>query len=464
MLSIEKSTMLQSLLGGLPPKAAMRLARAIEVDRLAGGTILPHEMILNALRPTLRSPMRVERTPTPLRVFCLPFEDIISDHTPREKQKGRITRSNIAIVWKWLGETVIPEEAAGYTREARSLVLSGRHQQAVAYAAGFWTYAAKAMRDAIARDRKAARTALQGDAVVADAEEMALLLSIGPVVIEMQRLLEKPVIELTDELLRKLRDIHERLIATTPDAAPYVAVIAMNRLLHPWEALKLPRFITRQTKDTLIASTDMGLVGELLLADIETHGNAVRAARHPVFDPRALIEHLASFAELSSCIVREMEIRRDGKWGKRLLADRAAVAEAMEGLMEHASKEIAAMLPTLKSGSYGGGPRIPDFSKPVDDERAERGLRYATLLRGCELYAAMGSFAAARTDAMEQACQHLRSYNEDLVREMRSAAGPRRAVAERQYGLAVELTAILFSAEEAEFLRRRGKAALANAA
>jgi hypothetical protein len=81
MMSVEKSTMLQSLLGGLPPKAAMRLARAIEVDRLAGGTILPHDMILNALRPTLRSPVRVERTPTPLRVFCLP--------TPRREKNRR---------------------------------------------------------------------------------------------------------------------------------------------------------------------------------------------------------------------------------------------------------------------------------------------------------------------------------------------------------------------------------------
>jgi hypothetical protein len=464
MLSVEKSALLQNLLGGLPPKAAVRLARAVEVDRLAGGAILPHELILNALRPTLRTPMSVERTPTPLRVFCRPFEDIISDSKSGEKQKGRIARSNIAIMWSWLSESVIPEETAGYTREVRSLVLSGRLEQAVAYAAGFWTYAAKAMRDAIARDRKAARLALRGDSVVADAEEMALLLSIGPIVLEMQRLLEKPVIELTEEMLWKLRDIHERLIATAPDAAPYVAVIAMNRLLHPWEALKLTQFITRQTRDTLIANTDMGLVGELLLADIETHGNAVRAARHPVFDPRTLIEHLANFAELSSCIVRELEIRRDGKWGKRLLADRAAVAEAMEGLMERAPKEISAVLPTLKSGSYGGGPRIPDFSKPVDDERAERGLRYAKLVRGCELYAAMGSFAAAQKEAMGEACQHLRSYNEDLVKEMRGADGPRRAIAERQYGLAVELTAILFSAEEAEFLRRRGKAALATAA
>ena len=124
----------------------------------------------------------------------------------------------------------------------------------------------------------------------------------------------------------------------------------MNRLLHPWQALKLPAFITRKTKDTLIANTDMGLVGELLLADIETHGNAVRATRHPVFDPRVLIDNLAQFAELSSCIVREMEIRRDGKWGKRLLADRAAVAEAMENIASAtAARSASRRLPHLPS-------------------------------------------------------------------------------------------------------------------
>ena len=66
--------------------------------------------------------------------------------------------------------------------------------------------------------------------------------------------------------------------------------------------------------------------------------------------------------------------------------------------------------------------------------------------------------------AMEEISRHLIGYNEDLVREMRSAGGPHRAVVERQFELAAELTALIFSPEEAEFLRRRGRAALANAA
>ena len=51
MLSPEKSAKLENLLGGLPAQAAMRLASAIEVDRLAGGAELPHDMIL---RPCVR--------------------------------------------------------------------------------------------------------------------------------------------------------------------------------------------------------------------------------------------------------------------------------------------------------------------------------------------------------------------------------------------------------------------------
>jgi hypothetical protein len=190
----------------------------------------------------------------------------------------------------------------------------------------------------------------------------------------------------------------------------------------------------------------------------------VRTARHPSFDAGTLIVHLARFVELSSNITKEIDMRRDGIWGKRLLADRAAVAETMDSLMEHAPKEIFAMLPVQKSGSYGGGPKCADLSRPVDEEKAQRGLRYARLVAGCAPYAAMGSFAAAQKDAMDAISLHLQGYNEDIIREMRAPPGERHPAVERQFELAAELTALIFSPEEADLLRRRAKAALAAAA
>ncbi len=135
--------------------------------------------------------------------------------------------------------------------------------------------------------------------------------------------------------------------------APYIAVIVMARLERPWEALKLPLFVSRQSQDTLISSTDMGLVGEVLFADLDHYLAVIRAARPVQFDVDAVCGALAGFAELSMGLVKEVEMRRDGKWGQRLMKSRATVAEALEVFMEQAPREIFAALPTHRA-SYQG--------------------------------------------------------------------------------------------------------------
>ena len=77
VLTADKQVLLSGFLGQLPEHIAARLAKAVEVDRLVGGTGLPHEEILRALRPQLRHAPVPQRLPTPLRLFCRPFEDIL---------------------------------------------------------------------------------------------------------------------------------------------------------------------------------------------------------------------------------------------------------------------------------------------------------------------------------------------------------------------------------------------------
>lgn len=462
MISPERTGLLNSFLGSLPEQIAARLARAIEVDRLVDGKSLPHEMILEGLRPALRRLAGSDRTPTAMRFFCLPFEDLFTV-APRKdlKQKGRIARGSATPMWSWLGQTLLPEETSTYSREFKSLIVVGKHAEARARAEAFWPVAAKAIRTALASEvgRKAARSALGGELVLADVEEAALLLSVAPIVVEIQEKLIRPVPELTDELLWTLRGIYDRTIETAPDAAPYVAVIAMHRLARPWEALKLPMAIARKSQDTLISSTDMGLVGEIIFGDIETYCQAVRDAKHPDFDADMLVENISHFTTLSSGIVKGIELRRDGKWGQRLMKDRAALAEVMDGFMQRAPKELAAALPLQKS-SFSGGAKVPDFSRPVDFEKIERAQRYVQLVVGCKPFAVAGSFGASVKKAEEEMCQMLRNYNEEVVRELRGADATKRTVVESQLENVVRFTSILFSAEEAELLRRRGRAAL----
>src|SRR5262249_37189176 len=127
-----------------------------------------------------------------------------------------------------------------------------------------------------------------------------------------------------------------------------------------------------------------------------------------------------------------------------------------------APKEVLAALPMHKSGSYGGGPRVPDIEHMPDQvEKHERAVRYARLVAGCRHLAARASFGATHKDASDELEKALRVYNEDIVKLMRDPDEVRRAKAEPFFNTAVEVTAILFSEEEADFLRRRARANLA---
>jgi hypothetical protein len=463
MVAPEKMKMLSGFLATLPEPLAARLAKAIEFDWLSGGNALPHDVIMQALRPALRRATSHDRTLNPLRLFCMPFEDLLSSAPRKEKQKGRIARSSVLPVWNWLGHILAPEALTKYSLGVKTAILSVRVDEARARALEFWPVAAKAIAQALNTDskRKAARGVLNDALTVADAEEIACLLAAAGELSDLQDKLPKPMPTLSEDMLWTLREIYDRLAANAPDVAPYVAVITMNRLAKPWMALKLPMMITRQTQDTLISSTDMGLVGELLFGDLEEHAAALRAARPQApFDADELVFHLTGFTAVSNGIVKEIEMRRDGKWGQRLMKDRADVAETMENFMERAEREVTGAIPTLKTGTYAGGPRAPDLNHAPNPEKTHRAISYAKLVAGCRPVAAAASFGATQKDASDTIGVALKTYCEDIVRELRAAEGDKRTNVEGYFNVAVELATILFSAEEGEFLRRRGRAAL----
>jgi len=468
MIRNDKLRMLRAFLGTLPEPVAVRLAKAVELDRLADGKVLPHDLILEGLRPVLRRAENVERTPSPMRMFCQPFADLLSSAPRKEKITGRIAHASIPKVWTWLSETLLPEEVAKYADDVKADVLDFRIDDAHKRAQTFWPLASSEMLAALSSSSsatiKATRSVLGSDAVAGDAREMAILLSVGPAIIELQRVMPQQTPALTDELLHTLREIYDVVVEKVPDAAPYIAVVAMNRLVRPWEALRLPLAISRQTQDTLISNTDMGLVGEILFADIEDHAVAVRNARQPEFDVDDLVMHIEKFAMLSSGLVMEVEMRRAGKWGQRLLKDRQALAEVMDAYMERAPREVLAALPTVRAGAFSGGPRVPDLRRVPDAAKKERALRYARLIAGCKDFAPQGSFGSALARAQEEVATVLTTYCDEMLRELKTAEGDRRAIAEQYFTLAADLTGFLLSPEEGEFLRRRGRAALSQAA
>jgi hypothetical protein len=456
MVPQDKTGVLKTFLAGLPGSAAARLAMAVEVDRLMDGHALPHEDILEGLRPVLRRE-NYERTPTPLRLFCRPFQDLLSSIPRTVKQKASIARGTLVPTWNWISQTLLPAETAAYSAECRALVLNHKPDDALARAVKFWPVVAEAMNKALSTEAgcQAAQKQLGDAFAVEDIFDIALLLSAGETIEELNALLPLPVTSFPEKKVWEVREIYDRLVREKPDVAPYVAVIVMNRLDRPWEALRLPLLITRHTDETLISKTDMGLVGEILFARMDALKNAIQATRHPLFDADRLMQDVQAFADLSRHIVKEIELKREGEWGKRLLAERVLIGKVMESFMDRAPREFGAALPTSKG-------RGADFSRHPGPEKHKMALRYAQLVAGSRTFAAAASFAAKQGATYDDLSTVLKRYNEDVVQALK--ADPQNSVANAQFQLCAELTAILFSNEEAELLRRRGRAALSAAA
>ena len=143
MLSEDKTGLLKNFLGGLQGDIAARLAGAVEADRLLDGHVLPHQAILDSLRPALRD-SAATRTPTPLRLFCRPFEDLLSSAPRKTKQKGTISRASLLPVWLWLCRDLLKPQTERFIADTKSMIVQRKYAEASRRAESFWLEAGPA--------------------------------------------------------------------------------------------------------------------------------------------------------------------------------------------------------------------------------------------------------------------------------------------------------------------------------
>lgn len=460
---------LDDYLGHVTPALALRLARAVEIDRLKGGA-LPHGKILAALRPRLReATARLDRAATPQRLVCTAFEDLLVDRRGR-KQRGRILRASIEPVWTWATRTLIPGTAEQALDLLRGKLLEGGAAFAGREVEAMQRLAAEAILVAVpsadmADPRCAAAVAALGRDVAADAHDMAQVMAVAGEVGRLQHMLPRPIHALTEDDMARIRAVFDRVVAARPDAALYIPFVVMGRLDKPWEALRLTGVLSGKADDVMISRTDVGAIGEMLLGDLEASVERLAAIRAAELDAEAALIDVVAFSRISTGIVREIGIKRDGLWGRRLMQLRGGMADQMERLLARAARDIAATLPTARRGGFGfrGARRVPDLTRTLDPAKAARALELAKLIAGSRTHGLAGAFAGMLGQVDETVTANLRRYTHDLADEVH-ALGPAGAASARKFvDHAVALTAVLDGAEESETLRRRAAAALGHA-
>jgi hypothetical protein len=140
-----------------------------------------------------------------------------------------------------------------------------------------------------------------------------------------------------------------------------------------------------------------------------------------------------------------------------LAKDRGIVSEMLEDLLERAPKEILAALPTARMGGFGKSPKPLDLSRQPDPDRTGRAMRYANLMAHSKPFAVAAAFSAKLRETVDEISEALRTYAEDLIRELRAGPSETRTHMEEHWALVMSLCSLVLGEQETDLLRRRAK-------
>jgi len=400
----QKSEQLNALLKPLPTNEAVALARKLETQRALGQETLPAETVLAALRPQLRR-VRPQRVPSLCRLACVGFEDFLVDRVVEPRLPGLIPRSAIVPWWQAL-ERMAPMElkifGADFARLIAANDLQGleRLGESLRSAARGWTEAVLAGFRSRELADPVIRKALGDIGLQADFAEIARILAIAEPLRKALEAVIAVAVRYGQGQGRRIADFSTDAVTAAKQQylwfadvagfdSRYFALGLMNRLERPWYVLRLSRALAWKPTDALLQDTELGIVGQRLIHDLEVLVRDIeglmpsRPGRGPQTADYARLHQLMSrYIEHSEGMLSEFGFRRDSDWGEQILETRAALSRALgrDRLAPVADAPLA-LLPQKRGVSARGlASDDPDLETVPTPEAIEQALRAAKLL------------------------------------------------------------------------------------
>lgn len=316
--------------------------------------------------------------------------------------------------------------------------------------------------------RAQAEPGFQALDVICDIDELASCLELSAIVRAALPRLQEWVSKMSEERASSARLAYKDACAIRPDAGPLLFEMLAAHLPDDFRILRVISAVMDRPGDKFWASSEVGVFGERVLADIEKNIDFVST-----FDPTkgaAEGRKAAAAAQRVAQQITELEqsvnLVKDGPWGRRIAKHKQAIAQVVEGRMNAAEKELLAALPLRPISILGGkkGKGVPQLTVEPDQTQVQRltaVLVFIAEIRGCAMQSGYGS---SRAKVLEKLNGRLDQYIEDILHIVRTGDGGDQGLARLYVDLAAGYIAYSRDEKTAEIVRRRAAAAMAAAA
>lgn len=435
----------------LKPEARSLLASELERALLRGEGPPGASAILTQLRRTVRQEGRkFPRAGNPQRLFFFAVEPFLVDDVSERKHLGRIARTSLDLLWRWICRDLMLREARSYSDQVQLLLTANEKSGADQVARAFQDLAEQRLREClvnIKKDEKASKRVagqIGTPHAIDEVRELAAILRARDALGVIGSRLPATISNLAGEQLENVRALLDSPGGRHRDVFLYALLIVMSRLASPWQLIRLSIHAAASDVAEQIAATPFAIAVDVVLGDFNRIVTNVRGSLTAA-DGDEVSRLLKDFHDAARALHTEIELPPESAWGRQLAAARAEVAGLLEGEIGNLPGQVRRLLRPRN----GRDATVPLDTIDVDDVDAK-----FALVAACRSYA--GELAV--NEATRRVHSELQSYFDSgtgiLLERLRASPAAERALRQSQVDAAIRFCAKLCGPEYAGLLGR----------
>jgi len=453
--SIER---LRDYLAQLPPQAQALLMREFERAIERGEDVAVANFVLEQLRKVVRGTEEDEarpRTDDPARLLFRPLEPfLVESNFP--VRVGQVRRTSLVPVWQWLCRDGAPEAAAAFEATLAEIRKSGSTDGLEAATRRFQLAAAEAVvkmaTPVPGEDNLRTLARIGPPNIVED------LLSIGAV-LRARESMET----LGSRIPGQLRALTPSQIDTvtsalnvpslqTPQLLPFALSLIMQRLMAPWQIIRLAVKMAASDDEIRVAATPYGVAVTIALHDLSFLAACLRTdIRRGHFDNVG--EQLKTLHDGVRGLRTELDLRNDSAWGRQLTSIRADISNSLQSEIESVPGRVRRVLRQRADKDIGSAPKI-------DASDVEETAALIDFVAVCRTYASELAINEVTLRTYSDLQHYVEHSTEGLVQALRGGDAKARAYRQMQVKAAIRFCEVLFGHDYASLMSRAAENAV----
>jgi hypothetical protein len=448
--SIER---LRDYLLKLPPQAQALLMREFERAIERGENTAVANLVLEQLRRVARNADDAPaRTNDPARLVFRPLEPfLVEANVPL--RAGQIRRSSLVPVWQWLAREGAIEQARELDQELSRAGPDSPH-----------------LLDAAVRKMQLAAADSIAKITMGPGDKQRALSRVGPPNVVDDLLAIGAVLKSRDALesfngrlprfMRMFGDSQIASVATalnvpslqTPQLLPFALTLVIQRLVAPWQIIRLAIRMAASDDEVRVAATPYGVAVTIALHDLACLAAILRQdIKRGNF--ATVADNLKALHDGVRGLRTELDLRNDSVWGKHMTAIRADISNALQSEIESIPGRVRRLLRQRPDKDIVPGARI-------DTAEVEETAALIDFVAVCRTYASELAINEVTLRTYSDLQQYVEKATEAMVQSLRGADPKARAYRQSQVAAAIRFCDVLFGQDYASLMSRAAENAL----